>query len=85
MYVLKSYWIFRQRAAGLRVQVKQGDDDRSRASKALPAPDANAELPASIQVPLSGSLTIFLRLPSYGMHYSYHIVKMIFTVATHGS
>ena len=80
----KSYWAFRQRAAGVRVQVQQGGDDRLRPNKAIPAPDANAELPASIQVPCSSpSHIVHTFLPcSLGMAYiliylSLHIVYTI--------
>jgi hypothetical protein len=46
MHFATSFYMFRQRAAGGRVQ---GGDGR-RVSRAVPAPDANAELAASIQV-----------------------------------
>lgn len=63
-----------------------GGDDRSRASKAWPAPDANAELPASIQVPFRVHYTIFLALRCItwdsGISSSFHLVYTSFCVRT---
>mgnify|MGYP000078875027 FL=1 len=66
------------------MQVQQGGDDRLRANKAIPAPDANAELPASIQVPFSSSFyikyTIFSMLISQAIYHFHFISDGIYQV-----